>query len=1039
MKHLIIIILILIMGSLQAADVLQSSLNVGVGVNTNLGSPRDHVWAMLRAGEIGWMRFRSGYTNILLSTDYGVSESNSFTISPTTLLNYHAHTWARGDTLYHVPNVIASLDDMRIYRYSLLTGISLIDYTSLDWTGADDIIGSVAHYQDNGSGMVAAMRESGGSGYSGYYATSTNNGQTWTASTGKILSIATNHDSRMGVFPTGGDSALAIYYDFGTGYRAVHCYAYDATGLSWNVVGNDPIDVSTTMPYVRDFDAVVGVDGTIHICISDTATVSRIHHYYKRTTDATWQHAVIFTSSMREMDTGNRGIRIGLGVSESDGRVRLLFGSSTETGAVDSRRLYLTHWVPGTLSWTTPVRMGTDETITEITVANRVPATHESRMYALTANGTTTWVVRLLQIYDAAQGIEANAQVLITSLPYRITEAMHSAAYLAGTKTKDTVALQGITLTSVDSGLYFHNTDNWDLIGQGDTLKFACVDAATTLTGAWGILCRNSDNIYIKDLNIVEGVTGIDTTQYLVTDAGVHDNGAFYGGSGSLIDSLDGCYLEVSSYNSHVFEVWNVPGFYVYNCNVKSNVWAYDSRCQFDGAAIFMTHYATATRVASGAAYDFLFKNTNVLRTPHVGLLGEPLDSGIFQMDNCNIFVDAENWRYTAYSGTCCGKANCYGIQYTNADNGSYIKKCTVLAGEQNTGGRGIHLVSSNGLESGAWGNPVVLCSNYVNVHESGDIEFYDTNLVSQQEYFPCAIKVRQLNYGVDIYDNQFIYVADGQASWSAFAGNSYYPRGEAGMYQLWDSGTDPTPCYIRWRNNLFRTTDRTSGAFNTAFVWEHINYLDHTLLFYNNRLESDSVLVRLGGRDTNFGVLVDSMVACTLKSLDPNNHVTGYIHGWRALDGGYFNAQTIGFTVKDMVYLSYTDTPLNIDTSIYFPGNSRLQDQKDLVTMEVTVVDSTDTPIPGANILIVNNYFTSLFSGLTNSLGKASKIVTYWYESRTGPDSMLFNNFQVTVSYAGLSADSTFTVKHNQKDFTVRLGTASQPIVRKHFHGIHK
>lgn len=1057
MRRLLPIFLFLCLtGLVQAADVLQSSLSLGSygGGNVILGSPRDYPQALAEAGKVAWFRaaFASNRANIFLSEDYGVSIADSLRITDGNIVNYHAHLWSRGDTLYHTPNNQLPLDDFRIYRYDLEPTITLMDCYSLDMvisgTPDDSYIGGMVHWQKNGPGMVAVKRSSISTAHSGLWATSGDNGDNWTWATSRVYSIT--QDVRLGVIQTGGDSAICVIYENNT--EMLRVFAFN--GTAWNAVGTNPVE-SGTQYYVRDFDMVVDLQGTVHVVISDTAALSQIHHYYKRVGDAGWTETIPHTSTRKEGGFGydsNRGMRVCLTLSEYDGAVRLCYASSWEESSVDYRRLYCTTWNPSTLSWGTAWRVGTDNQITEITGANRVPYSHGSTSYIQTASGTTTWAVRLLRIYNSTAGgyIEANAQVKISSLPYTVTDANHSTAFNSGLKKMDTIAIIGARLNSATDGITFSSTSNWHVVGQGDTVTFSARDASSTATGLRGLNLSSCDSIFVEDLYIIEDVTGIDTTQYLAEDAAVHDNAPVYVAGGNWYSRLINCYIEARSYNTHTIEFWDAAGFLGSGCTINSKVWAFASRCQYDGAAVYSTHNTTAQRIAAGASYNIRFENTRIIRTPHQGFsfyrnvvqVEDPPgvwtsypDSAVFQLDNCYVMVDAENWRYTAYAGTCCGKANCYGIQVVGADDGSYFKKCTVLAGENNTGGRGIQLVGTLGLESGAMVNPVYICSSYVNVHEGGDIEFYDTILTNQQEYFPCAIKIRQENYGTIVYDSYFKYTADGAAPWSPLI-SAYYPRGETGMYQLWAGTSDPTPCRVQWYRNKFVAEDRSNGAFVTAFVFEDIDFLDSTLEFYNNRLESDSVFIRLGGRDTDFGVLVDSIHSCTLVSIDPNDRVVGYIHGWRALDGGYFNAQTAGFTTRDMVYLNYAGSPIPIDTSIYFPDISREQDQKNHVTVEITVIDSLDNPIPNASVLLTNGYFTVLFDGFTDAQGKVTRVVPIWYESRTQPDLFGYNDHQVTVSYGGLAADSTKTFTSSDKSLTVRLGTAAQPAVRKHFHG---
>ncbi len=593
----------------------------------------------------------------------------------------------------------------------------------------------------------------------------------------------------------------------------------------------------------------------------------------------------------------------------------------------------------------------------------------------------------LLTTFICGFGLTAQAgRLTISSLPYNITQAQHSGDLW------DTVLISGTRLTSASNGIRFEGTNYWLVQGLGDTLIYGN-SSTNSAHGAYGISIgggNGSDFIVIKDLFILNRPVGIDTLTYSAEDTlSGRTNGIITGYSCDNI-TVENCRIEVQAYSSHGINIGRGHTQLFRNIAIRHSSPGFHSRCQFDACGVKLSGLRS-TDLTGGATYNARMQNIKIERCSHAGIYGSAYSgyNAVIQAEACTVTVSSKNIMYTSGGNTCEGRANCYGIQYTGAGPGSYIKHCKITADEGNHGGRGIQMVGCEGTPE----NPIVICSSYVNVHESADVQFTGT-----YGYYPCAVKVRQDNYGVHVFDNQFIYVADGSVPWGTTSG-SYYRSGESGLYEHWTSNLPPFN--NGFERNLFRAVDRSSGAVISGFTFDNCTQgYDPSFFFRYNRVESDYVGYKWGGYDGeahSFTIIGD-----TLKIVDTANSST-----W-AYQLGYLNMnyRTDDIIMQDIVYEGVAD-----EGRIYFPATQGSADIAFRRTLKVYIKGSNGLPVSGASVTVRNNYSQIVLTGTTGSDGKVSGPVTYNFQSRAGTDSTGFNNFRINATKGADNAQVYFLV----------------------------
>jgi len=601
-------------------------------------------------------------------------------------------------------------------------------------------------------------------------------------------------------------------------------------------------------------------------------------------------------------------------------------------------------------------------------------------------------------------------QYVISSLPHTVNQSSHSA------DSWDTITIAGTKLTSATDGIEFIACYNWVLdLGQ-DTIVFG-QGSSSTQWNSIGVDFRpygydGCYNIIVKDGYIINDPQGIDTLNYDPSDTLSGRCDAIRMGYASHDLTIEGTFIRMAAYSSHAIMTGGARGQLIKNVIIDHASPGFHNRGNFDACAIKGANFNTDDLTGS-TDYHVRIEGTKVIRCPHAGFYFNANQTGdnyiVGQIESCTLTVDARNIMYYPVGDgqTEHGRANCYAIQFTRGGPNTYIKNCHITSGTSHHGGRGIQFVVSKGTQT----EPLVVCSNYVDVHEAADVAFTGT-----YGYYPCAMKIRQNCRGIHVYDNTLIYTSDGSIPWGTVTG-SYYCSGHAFVYQYWTESPSP-PYYITVENNLMRSIDRnpSGGALLDGVIFDWKIGYDPSFVWRYNRIESDYVGYRWGGYDGPANAT--TIIGDTLKLVDTSNS------NHHAFQLGYlqmgYDAEDI--IVQDMVYENSLGNPANYDQSIDFPSSGGSCDITERRTIDIYARGTNGLPVTGASVTVTNNYGQTVVSGTTSSGGRVSGVVSYRYDCRSGTDSTSYNNFTVNVSKSSDNSQSSLTVSWNSYKDTVDL-----------------
>ncbi|MCX6830422.1 MAG: hypothetical protein NT002_14240 [candidate division Zixibacteria bacterium] len=562
----------------------------------------------------------------------------------------------------------------------------------------------------------------------------------------------------------------------------------------------------------------------------------------------------------------------------------------------------------------------------------------------------------------------------ISSLPYTIRQSMHSAdlwdtVTIAGTKLSS--ATGGIIL-SPQSGTVMHH---WYVDLGSDTLEFGTGDGA----GNEGILVNSLSGYPFHDI-ILEGGWIIHKPSNN-SDTLINYNTClvFGSGEGILVKNVN---MRANGYNGKCISVSGGYNTEISGGTFYSEVDYYRSRCQFDAVLFNMAaSFDSAYAVSKGYTFNISIHDVRMISTPHAGmrLSGGSADQyGVFKIYNCSVMVDAHNFQYTSYAGTCASSSNPYAIALSRPGPGTDVHHNVITSGTEYGGGRGILVEHTRGTDD----NYVKIHDNNIDIHEGPNAE-YDENHMETH-----ALRIRNGCHHVHVYNNTITATGDADPASSSY-GKSVtpfrYSSGEA-------DGVVNTYSIVEY--NTFRARSLGAGATAYGITFDAVMIADSTLLFRYNRIESDNILVKYG--EINEGARGITLYADTFNLYSPNYNPQTFLVGHACN-----NWNCSGNTVCDGVYEGAAS-----DKDINFSCTSNGTLELGLERMlKIYVRGNNSLPVSGASVWVINNYGDTVVSGTTSGAGLISKAVLYWWESRTSNDSTGYNNF---VIKARKGSDST-------------------------------
>lgn len=601
----------------------------------------------------------------------------------------------------------------------------------------------------------------------------------------------------------------------------------------------------------------------------------------------------------------------------------------------------------------------------------------------------------------------ANAgQLSVTTLPRTITQAEHSL------DTWDTVTISGTRLRSDSSGLTFSSCHHWVLLLANDTIEFSydeTIDIASYWVYVNGVNLSSCHDMVVKGGYILQVTNGInyEPGAYSADDLrndqnrGIQIGGPTYN---ILIDSVKEIAVKGHANLKGTHSIWVTNEAYnvhIRDCRLFNYVYAYENRGWFSATCI-RAESMEMSRLPTESDYHVWVEGCYMEDWAHTAMY---MTTGKFIIENDTVVVDARNLRYLTSDGQAeHGTANAYGLQFYGVCTGSTIHDCRFLSGDTYKGGRAIQFERTSGTSD----NRIQIYNNYCENHEGCCVAFTST-----EGYFPCSIKIRNASRWVDIYNNTFIYIADGSVSiGDADPNQGYYRYGHAVCYSQITFDAVATPPYgITFRNNQIKSLDRTGQAYIEGVIFDKCLSYDTSFVWQNNNVTSDSIGYRFGGYD-GFGDYVH-VYGDTLNLLDTVSGHLAFRCG-KPLDRHGYDNWAVNLIYKDEN--GDPETP-NIMFSNSYNDYMYLAD-----SLVVLVVDVNGTPIEGADVTATNAYGQTVIDGATDADGLISGLAIYLKDTYGLTDSSAYNDMIIAGSYSGDSDADTMTVQYGTRFDTLHM-----------------
>ena len=349
-------------------------------------------------------------------------------------------------------------------------------------------------------------------------------------------------------------------------------------------------------------------------------------------------------------------------------------------------------------------------------------------------------------------------------------------------------------------------------------------------------------------------------------------------------------------------------------------------------------------------------------------------DSIKIQMYACSLTIDNMN---LYRGGTYASTTNSYAAHIRKPGRGSYIRKCYVTSGSTRNGGRGVEVEHWKGTEA----YPIYIDSNvFYNMHEGCNPEF------SEAEWC-TAIKARNGRSYLRIEKNTVSMLADTCSAYNYYTG--YFPKVIGIMYQRWGA-TYPGPRYDKIINNTVTAsavTKETNDRWRISAISFDDIAGDPTIQSIGNRITTEQFAYDMGHYDGPAQDIVtrnDTITINTTYNLSSRN--------------GVFFAEvqpSIGHKFYDLTFPSTSwDTSLGFSYYYGFTASASLYR-----TVNVDVGGSNGRPVSGATVTATDAYGHLVASAVTNSVGRATVEVKYWYDVNGTGDSTAFNQFVISAT----------------------------------------
>lgn len=576
-------------------------------------------------------------------------------------------------------------------------------------------------------------------------------------------------------------------------------------------------------------------------------------------------------------------------------------------------------------------------------------------------------IIFILMLFVLCTGHLKAAQKSISSLPFTISSTNASPNDTFVVTSDLTTSGQALTVSADNVVVDFNNhtitfgtsasNRTTGILVTGDNVSIENgtlmhgVNFSSTLSRIRGIDMNNCQNSVIRNMNITVG--GYIPSS--VTDGVNGIFNIFVDGSNTFKDKIVNCILTNE-----------VVGYYYRQYWVASAV-------RLDKG------YNDALIVDLDQDYHLWVCSTQVTKTPHSGFFfygQEGGNSGAFWASDNHITVDARN--DGPYAGYRYGEA--YGIASRGSEH-LRIWNNRIDFGTNYFGGMGIFLESTTPIDLGGFST----IHNNTILSSIGPLDATGTGNSGHS----TGIRIRLRTANFKIYDNDITVYSDLNPS-------TLYRCGLAnGIFMGYDNSNNPTDSIYIYNNRI--TTIAADGA-GADCISIMSNKLGNPAEFSNNVLSSNGHMYHFatdGGGAYGVNSYADTMV-----QIDNLSNFSTFYLGVNGVTWSSGNNK-----ICDGVYLSGTSDK---DILMSNMGTQNITIQR---TLDIEVMGNNDQVVTGASVTVVNGYGETVLSGITNSSGRFSGPVSYWFASRTQADSTNYNNFSLTVQKGSDTYVSDFVV----------------------------
>lgn len=1047
MKRITIILLLLYSTGYGAVDISVTNYSVDSSTTTDfasrtIGHPRWNIAAFAGNGDVGF--YMSGYPDpprglwkLTYNIDSTVPWVASTTGAASDILN-HGHINMKNDFNTAILGLTAPPKHTDQYQIS---GVTLLRTTRFTWPAYSDAQWFVAGVIQLGSSDTLIAIGRGGNPEHPKYAISTDAG----ANFGDTIRVPSNASPFAGPTTIAGSSGrigaisyngtAAIIYDYrrtDSDSCSMKWWEWNRATRAWDDLGHPLTRAGVAYDgseWYRSFAGnAIGTKRFVVHHLNNINGVDSILYAYRSPGDADWTRGGIQTSTVQAVPpSGTDYPFVALTYIQSSGRLVMFYTRDNSTSWAD-RNIYMRYWDNTNNVWSAETRVSRYPWAINVTTCQTVPTAHGDVAYAMFAgrNGSYYYAEAAKVTFT-----EYATTVNITALPYTISQS------------NTTYTINGTKLTSATDGLTISaNVHDIIIEGNNDTIAFGTAGttlaAVSSINGDIGITTgANTYNVTIRNLYVLHTPpANIWSDSTLISCA----TALRWNGAGNNNYTVSGCTFRVIGRNSRIMWADNSGATshynnYIYNCIFIDSCASWLRRDFWNEQVMINLQGNNYARSRTGADFQYHWKfegcSVSVAFWSNLHLEGDStvaiIENNYWQSDGWNRLDN------TPLAGSMTTATENYCIAIRQGDvaiaDGVRVKvrNNRLRSGTAHSGGRGIFVSGVDGINWNYEDSCLAIIDNDIRIHQGND--GYTTTVKGMifREGFAGALVTG--NYiEVPIY-------------YGTPPNNSYGPGPSSGIEITANPG---------WNLNIKGNTIAT--YFVDAFTHSPIYSAPGAYPIFSVETWMDSVLDGTGRFVHD--IRVDSNRLITNHTFIRFNGGNGsggnpqFIGDTFQYYGGTSPNNTNTWFVQKMYSASPASNPSNhsykswVTDPVLESGISEthivMDDTEDdslsigiKATLAVTVRSSTNQPVSGATVTIIDRYGITKASGTTDGSGVFSYTLPY-YQQFSGlmsgvPDST-YNPYVVQASYISAgTATTNHTLTSTNKAVTLYLGSVPE------------